>query len=142
MIPEIEKIKATINRAKDILIIQADNPDGDSLGSALALEQILADLGKNPNLYCGVEIPHYIRFLSGWDRVSKDITHKIDASIIVDTSARLLLEQLEQSSAKPWVAAKPVIVIDHHVNVTCDIDYATVVCNAPHFVSTGELIYK
>ena len=35
-----------INDSSRIVIIQAENPDGDSLGSALALEEILGDLGK------------------------------------------------------------------------------------------------
>jgi phosphoesterase RecJ-like protein len=142
MIPELENIKLAVEKANNILIIQADNPDGDSLGSALALEQILGDMGKEPYLYCGVEVPHYIRFLKGWDRVSKEIPSKIDLSIIVDTSANLLLEQLNRSTEKSWVASKPVIVIDHHINVVCDIEYATIISNAPDFVSTGEIIYE
>jgi len=141
MIPELLNIKKAIDSANDILIIQADNPDGDSLGSALALEQILGNLNKNPSLYCGVEIPHYIRFFNGWDRVSKLIPKKIDLSIIVDTSAKLLLEQLDKSPELPWITSKPVIVLDHHVNVTCDIPYATIVCNGQSYVSAGELIY-
>jgi phosphoesterase RecJ-like protein len=142
LIPELKKIQAAIEEAKNILIIQADNPDGDSLGSALALEQILGDMGKNPSLYCGVDIPYYLKFFTGWDRVSKDIPNKIDASIIVDTSSKLLLEQLEKSPQRAWVAAKPVIVLDHHINVVCDIAYASIVCNAPEYVSTGELIHE
>lgn len=142
MIPELDKIQAVIKEAKNILIIQADNPDGDSLGSALALEQIFGDMGKNPSLYCGVDIPHYLKFFQGWDRVSKTMPNKIDASIIVDTSSKLLLEQVEKSQGRPWVAAKPVIVLDHHANVVCDIPYASAICNAPDFVSTGELIYE
>jgi phosphoesterase RecJ-like protein len=141
MIPNSKEIKDVVDAAHDILIIQADNPDGDSLGSALALEQILGDLGKNPSLYCGVEIPDYLKFLKGWDRVSKDIPHKVDASIIVDTSAHLLLDQLEHSTDLTWVASKPVIVLDHHSNVECDIPYATIIVNQPNFAATGELIY-
>ena len=38
--------KQLINDAKKIIIIQAENPDGDSLGSSLALEEILGDLNK------------------------------------------------------------------------------------------------
>ena len=113
-IPKLDEIKSTIEKAKNILIIQADNPDGDSLGSALALEQILGDMGKNPSLYCGVDIPRYLKFFEGWDRVSKDIPSKIDASIIVDTSSKLLLDQLQKSQEQPWIAVKPVIVLDHH----------------------------
>ena len=139
---ELKKIQSIINEATNILLIQADNPDSDSLGSALALEQIFHDMGKNPVLYCGVDIPYYLKFFSGWDRVSKDIPSKIDASIILDTSSKLLLQQLEKSKGQPWVAAKPVIVLDHHADVTCDISYANVVYNEPGFVSTGELIYE
>jgi phosphoesterase RecJ-like protein len=141
MIPNLEDIKKYVAEAKDILIIQADNPDGDSLGSALALEQILGDMGKNPQLYCGVDIPEYLRFLEGWDRVQKIIPNKIDLSIIVDTSALVLLEQLEHEPGRVWIAAKPVIVLDHHSEVECDIPYATVVCNGQEHVATGELIY-
>src|SRR5438045_3560710 len=54
--PEAEQIQGIINGAQRIVILQADNPDGDSLGSALALEQILHEMGKEPLLYCGVDI--------------------------------------------------------------------------------------
>jgi phosphoesterase RecJ-like protein len=138
--PETEQIKNIVSAAQRIVIMQADNPDGDSLGSALALEQILHDLGKEPILYCGVDIPSYLTFMAGWDRVSKDLPHAFDATIIVDTSADSLLEQLSKSGQKGWVSAKPVIVLDHH-DVENTITYATVVCNQP-VVSTGELIYE
>lgn len=141
MNPEVKQIDEIIKEAQNILIIQADNPDGDSLGSALALEHILGDLGKDPMLYCGVEIPGYIRFLSGWDRVSRQIPSKVDASIIVDTSSKLLLEQLESDPDKTWVYSKPIIVLDHHANVKCDIVNTKVVYNQPGFAATGELIY-
>jgi len=39
-------------------------PDGDSLGSALALEEVLGDAGKEISLYCPVEIPKYLRYLN------------------------------------------------------------------------------
>jgi len=42
-----EEASRLINEAKRIIIIQAENPDGDSLGSSLALEEILGDLGKD-----------------------------------------------------------------------------------------------
>ena len=82
--PEAERIKTLIDDAHNIVIIQADNPDGDSLGSALALEHILGDLGKEPYLYCGVHIPDYLHYLEGWDRVSSELPSQFDLSIIVD----------------------------------------------------------
>jgi bifunctional oligoribonuclease and PAP phosphatase NrnA len=137
-----EKIKNYISEASKIVIIQADNPDGDSLGSALALEEILAELGKEPILYCGVDIPEYLKHISGWDRIRKDLPSQFDLSIIVDTSALILLEKLDTSHYRNWVASKPVIVLDHHSGVECDIPYATVVLNDNDAVATGEVIYK
>lgn len=134
-------IKEIIDDANIIVVIQADNPDGDSLSSALVLEQIIGDLGKEPHLYCSVDMPDYLKHLDGWDRVSKDIPPKFDASIIVDTSARLLLEKLDASPYRNWVANKPVIVLDHHSGVKCDIPYAKVVINDDSAVATGEVIY-
>ncbi|HSX53435.1 MAG TPA: DHH family phosphoesterase [Patescibacteria group bacterium] len=139
--PEAQKIKDILDGAKTVVIIQADNPDGDSLASSLALEQILGDLGKEPHMYCSVDMPDYLKHLPGWDRVSKDIPSKLDASIIVDTSAILLLEKLEASEYRGWVSTKPVMVLDHHAEVVCDIPYAKVVINDADSVATGEVIY-
>lgn len=142
MIPSVKDINSIIDTAQNFVIIQADNPDGDSLGSALALEQILGDMGKTTSLYCGVNIPEYLRFMPGWDRVSSDLPAKIDASIIVDTSSNILLQKLDQNIGKPWIASKPVIIIDHHHEIDCDISYATIVCNPKGYVATGEVIYE
>ncbi|MBI5906433.1 DHH family phosphoesterase [Candidatus Saccharibacteria bacterium] len=137
---EAEEIRKIVSGAKTIAIIQADNPDVDSLASSLALEQILHDLGKDPIMYCGVDLPSYMRYLPGSDRVNKDMPHKFDASIIVDTSSDSLLEQLDTSGAKAWVAAKPTIVLDHHAT-KATISFANVICNY-EAVATGEVIYE
>jgi len=140
--PKAKEISEILKTAKTAVIIQADNPDGDSLSSALALEQILGDQGKEPYMYCAVDIPDYLKHLPGWDRVNKDMPSKFDTSIIVDTSAILLLEKLDTSHYRNWVVAKPVIVLDHHTDVVCDIPYATIVINDADAVATGEVIYK
>ena len=75
-----------------ICVIQAENPDGDSLGSALALEEALDD--KEVSLYCPVEIPKYMRYFEGWSRVELDFAFRADAIIIVDTAATVLLSKL------------------------------------------------
>lgn len=136
-----EQAKKLIDEATTVVVIQADNPDADSLGSALALEQILHDLDKKPSLYCGVDIPDYLKHMPGWDRVSKDMPSVFELSIIVDTGAISLLEKLESSPMRGWVASRPCLVLDHHGDVLCDIPYATVAINDSSKVSTGELIY-
>ncbi len=133
-------ISEVINSAQRIVIVQADNPDGDSLASALALEQIIGDMGKEPILYCGVDIPSYLRYLPGWARIQKDLPNQFDASIIVDTSAETLLEKLRETNQLMWLKSRPAIVLDHHEGEQ-SLPFATVSLNAPA-VATGEVIYE
>jgi phosphoesterase RecJ-like protein len=141
MYAEAEQIKQLIDEAKKIVIIQADNPDADSLGSALALEHLLGDLGKEPYLYAGIDMPTYLRYLSGWDRVQNELPAQFDASIIVDASTMTLLEKLVEAGYQKRLASKPSIVLDHHETVENPVPFATVTLNDPGRASTGELIY-
>lgn len=138
--PEAEKIQKIIDQAKSIVIIQADNPDIDSLASALALEHILGDVGKEVTLYCGVDLPSYLHYLPGWGRVVKELPNSFDASIIVDTASDSLLTQLDKAGIKGWVASRPSIVLDHHAT-KATIGFAGIIC-APKAVATGEVIYE
>lgn len=143
MYTEAEPIKQIIDQAQKIVVIQADNPDADSLGSALALEHILGDLGKDPYLYCGVEMPTYLRYLDGWDRVQQELPNTFDASIIVDASTMSLLEKLVQSGYKQRLAIKPCMVLDHHATVDNVVPFAKIMLNDSGNVSSaGELIYR
>lgn len=136
-----QTIQSILADSDNIVIVQADNPDGDSLASALALEHIFGDMGKTVHLYCGTAVPGYLRHLEGWDRVHSELPIQFDASIIVDTGAIILLEQLQKTSAVSWLRAKPCIVIDHHTAGEPTIDFATVK-HIRDAVSTGELIYE
>jgi phosphoesterase RecJ-like protein len=122
-------------------VLQADNPDADSLGSALALESILGDQGKTVTLYCAVDMPSYLHYMSGWDRVSKDLPSSFEASIIVDASTMTLFEKFNDAHVKGIVASKPCVVLDHHAVTDHPIEFASVVLNDPSSASTGEVLY-
>ncbi len=94
-------------------IIQAENPDGDSLGSAIALDYILTN--SNNSLYCPVDIPRYLHYFPDWSRVSNAFDYKADCYIIVDTAASILLSKLLNDAAiRNSLYSKPVFVLDHH----------------------------
>ena len=137
---KFDSFRQTIDKSKVIVIIQADNPDGDSLASSLALEGLLESYGKKVVMYCGVEIPSYLRYMQGWDRVVHDLPNNFDASIIVDTSALTLLETLTKRGQISWIKTKPCIIIDHH-QTDETIEFASLVINIPA-VSTGEIIFN
>ena len=133
--------KQLINDAKKIIIIQAENPDGDSLGSSLALEEILGDLNKTVHLYCPVEIPKYMRYINGWDRVSCDFATDADLAIIVDTAADILLSKvLETPGARHFLETHPVLVIDHHTTES-NLSFEHTMLSA-EAVATSAVIYE
>lgn len=136
------RILQIVTDAQRIVIVQADNPDADSLGSALALEHILGDLGKDVALYCGVNTPDYLRYMGGWDRVLSELPSNFDASIIVDASTYVLFEKLEQNGQLNRLKTKPCIVLDHHANVDKPLDFATVSIVDASVASTGDLIFN
>lgn len=137
----VANINEIILSAQRIVVIQADNPDADSLGSALALEQILGAMGKQVYLYCGVDIPDYLKYLEGWSRILPELPSQFDASVIVDASTKSLLEKLQESNQYQWLATRPCIVLDHHAETDGSIDIATVSWVDASVSSTGELIY-
>ena len=133
------KFKDYIDQSSNVLIIQADNPDGDSLGSSIALEQILTGLGKEVEMYCAVNIPDYLKYLKAWSRVKTELPSKFDLIIIVDTSTLNLLDKTKDFDLA-LIKSKPVIVIDHH-DTELTIDFANLVINE-NKSATGEIIYQ
>lgn len=133
--------KQLIDDAEKIIIVQAENPDGDSLGSALALEEILGDLNKEVTLYCPVEIPKYMRYIQGWDRVVAEFDTKADLAIIVDTSADVLITKvLATPGVRHFLESHPVLVIDHHATAsTLNFEHTALIAET---VATSEIIHN
>jgi len=129
-----------ITDAQKIIVIQAENPDGDSLGSSVALEEILGDLGKDVTLYCPVEIPKYLRYIKGWDRVVTDFDTSADLAIIVDTAADVLISKvLDTPGVRGYLESHPVLVLDHHTTKSnLSFDHTLL---STEVVATGQLIY-
>ena len=135
-----EVAKSLIDSAKKIVIIQAENPDGDSLGSALALEEILGDQGKSVQLHCPIELPKYLHYITGWDRVTAEIDMAADLYIIVDTTADILLSKtMEIPGARHALETRPVLAIDHHVSESTLSFEGELISQIA--VSTSEVIY-
>ena len=129
-----------IAAARKIVVIQGENPDGDSLGSSLALEEILGDQGKTVALYCATDVPKYMRYIKGWDRVESVFPTDADLAIIVDTSADVLVSKaLETPGVRSFLESHPVLVIDHHTTES-NLSFPHTML-AAEAVATGEMLY-
>lgn len=122
-----------------IQIIQAENPDGDSLGSAVALDYLLAE--HDISMYCPVDIPRYLHYFDDWSRVTNEFDYRADGYIIVDTAASVLLSKLlEDTAIRNRLYGAPVLVIDHHeTEDDLDFSHESIIETRP---ACTELIYE
>lgn len=142
-------VKQQIDEAQKIVVIQPENPDADSLGTAAALEEILSDMNKQVTLFCAIDMPKYLHYIEGWSRVAKDFDGKYDLAIIVDTAAEaLLVKALETPGVRHFLETRPALVLDHH-NDEREDDSSDASLSFPHeflldeqAASTGEFVYK
>ena len=133
------KLTRFLEGRQKICVIQAENPDGDSLGSAIALDYLLSD--KEVNLYCPVDVPRYLRYFPDWSRVINEFDYRADGYIIVDTAAEVLLSKLlDDAAIRNRLYSAPVLVIDHH-ETPDDLQFAheSIIEERP---SCTEVIYR
>ena len=60
----LDNILEEIQNAQSILILTHESPDGDAIGSSLAMNLALKELGKNPDVIIR-EFPRTFEFLPG-----------------------------------------------------------------------------
>lgn len=140
------RVEELTKDAARIVVIQPENPDADSLGSAVALEEILGEMpGKSVNLFCAIDMPKYLHYIEGWARVQKDWDGAYDLAIIVDTSAEaLLVKALETPGVRHFLETHPVLVIDHHLEGDeggNDLPFAHELVLDDQAAATSELLY-
>lgn len=134
-----QKFSDFIRDKKSICVIQAENPDGDSLGSAVALDYLLAD--KEVSMYCPIDIPKYLHYYDDWSRVTDEFDYRADGYIIVDTAATVLLSKLlDDTAIRNRLYSAPVLVLDHH-ETEDDLDFPHESIIEVH-PACAELIYE
>ncbi len=108
----IHDILERLKGSRRILIAAHEHPDGDAVGSALALMHALRLQGKTVTVYTPDPPPDYLSFLPGFDAVihDKPIVLEFDTVVVLDCT------QLYRAHLATELADHPhVIVIDHHV---------------------------
>ena len=75
-----------IRQSQNVLILTHTDPDGDALGSLLALRLVLQGLGKNVDAVLDGDTPSSLSYLSGYGEVKdKTITPSNDLIITIDS---------------------------------------------------------
>ena len=124
------------NNNNIILVISHAHPDGDAIGSLIAMGLALEALNKKITLYCESPIPAVYRFLPAVHRVVNKIGNlNYDMAVILDCG-----DLSRVGEAASFVKQIPVIVnIDHHITNTRFGHLQLIDTSA---CATAEIVYR
>lgn len=126
-----------IKSQEKIFLVAHVSPDGDTLGSCLALYLALVSLGKSAQVLSEDPVPQAYRFLPGAADIKRPEEmneENVPAVIAVDCADRLRMGTAESLFAR----AKTTLNIDHHGTNTAFAE----VNDVRRAGATGELIYE
>ena len=143
---DIQKVKDALQNAKKIAIVFHFNPDGDAVGSALALYHYFKDDGYDVSVVSPNAFPDFLHWMEGSDQIiiaqenltkARKVIKEADMLFVVDMNAPHRAGQDLQNDIAKFKGFR--VLIDHHVqpDIQCDVMYST------HKTSSAsELVYN
>ena len=133
----IDRIIEELRSNDSFLIVSHINPDGDAIGSSLALAAGLTAIGKKVTVFNNDSVPDIVGFLPGSSEIIHELSDsdKFDAAIVVDCGTPKQLGE----KFNVFKGYKKLLNIDHHAT---NLNFADVVFLDPDACATGAMIYR
>lgn len=132
----LKKLDEFVEKSNKIAVAAHADPDGDSIGSIMALREILKTKGKDVDFFINGEIPFNYKFIKDLDKASLSYKEKkYDLFFALDSSD----EERLADKIDIMKNSKKTICIDHHKT---NKGYCNLNIIEPDFSSTGEIIYE
>ncbi|MDD4839990.1 MAG: bifunctional oligoribonuclease/PAP phosphatase NrnA [Clostridia bacterium] len=134
---KLYKFKTSVNSATTIALFCHINPDGDTIGTALALFFALKKIDKEVRIFCDDTVPEKLHNLDGSDKFEKcDASGKeFDLAIAIDCSDISRLG----TSARCFLKVASTIAVDHHKTHS---NFAKLTIVDSEASATAEIIYQ
>lgn len=123
-------------QANSFVLACHQRPDGDTVGSALALAHVLRQHGKDVTVLCDDEVPENYWFMPEWETVATGTDRRdFDAGVLIDS------EGLKRVGAAAEVVAGSTVTacIDHHIP---EQEFGDIRVIDVHASSTAEVIVE
>ncbi|HEY6914032.1 MAG TPA: DHH family phosphoesterase [Paludibacter sp.] len=141
----ITKVKKAIDSVDKIVIVSHVGPDGDAMGSTLALWHYLMTIEKEPVVIVPTAFASFLSWLPGSEfvLVYEDQKEKSD-ELIAEAELIFTLDFNQESRMAKMAdavinAAAPKILVDHHLHPG---DFPKIAVSYPEISSTSELIFR
>ena len=138
-------IQSLIQSAQHVALLTHQSPDGDAMGSSLAMYHYIRSLGKDAQVIVPNAFPDFLAWLPGAEIVwfydsqstlADSYLEKADLVICTDFNAPSRIGALGD---KMLTLACPKLMIDHHLHPS---DFADFIVSEPEASSTCELVYE
>jgi phosphoesterase RecJ-like protein len=142
---QLEQLKQWLDKPATVVIIPHKNPDGDAMGSCLAWQGMLNQLGHSTSVIAPNDYPTFLHWLPGHDSVliyenDQELANKLIAGAnIVFTLDFNTLKRIDQMGARVAESAAKKVMIDHHQEPD---DYADIMFSNPAIGSTCEFVFQ
>ena len=135
---DYELLVEHLKQSPRVLVTSHEGPDGDAIGSTLAMCHVLWTLGIDAVPFNVDRVPHNFSFLPGADRFvhALDEEESFDLTILVDCAERH--RPGGHFPASGW--GTRVAVVDHHQ--TWDPTFPDVVVRDPSAAAVGEMVFR
>ncbi len=143
LLTNLGSIAEYIRHYSRFVIIVHQNPDGDALGSALAMANLIQQLDKTVNILVDNELPDNLKFLHGYNDIivyskypKNNLLKNAEVILVMDLNDSKRMNSIEVDFLN---AKAKVLIIDHHIDPRIDADIFAVDTDA---TSTGEIVWK
>ncbi|MCL6265370.1 DHH family phosphoesterase [Flagellimonas myxillae] len=142
---DITTVKSILSQPQNIVIIPHKNPDGDAIGSSLALHEFLAGSGHKASVISPNDFPKFLKWMPGcntilnYERENSQAKRALEEASVVFTLDFNDLSRTGQLETPLKEKVADFIMIDHHQQPQ---DYAKVTYSDISMSSTCEMVYN
>jgi len=142
---EATKIKEMLAESRNVVITCHTGPDGDAIGSSLAMYEYLKRKGKQVVVIVPNYFPDYLRWMNDADKIiqydrrralSKSYFQQADLVIALDYNGMYRVDEMQLPLSHCRCKK---LMIDHHENPE---NFCTIQLSRPDISSTCELLYR
>ena len=136
--------KVLKTKPENVVIVPHENPDGDAIGSAIGLGEILRNYGIEVNIISPNDYPEFLKWFSTEIDILVYERNKKQAKKLIEKAGVLICVDFNEPKRAANLEkllndfSGPKIMIDHHPNPSDCADY---LISEPGYSSTAELIF-
>ena len=140
----IGELKSLLSTPKDVVIVSHRNPDGDAVGSSLALYHFLQHLGHAQKIVFPSEYPDFLSWMPSVNQIISFDEQQEEAKSVIAGASLIFcldfngLDRIDRVGELIIGNPAPKVLIDHHLDPE---PFADFVLSDTRASSTAELIY-